>query len=178
MHELGPVSMSEVGATLEYLPEGSKIPSMENNRHTHDELQTIAGTLIELPDDELLGKSVWRNPFISAQSGRANIIDTNGKASGRQNPAQSSILLQLVAEVIAMSWQDRITIDSNMLVGKPVIMGTRISVEFIIDLLARGWTTAQVLREYDHLKPEDIQACLAYARDVLKSEKVYLLPTL
>jgi uncharacterized protein (DUF433 family) len=35
----------------------------------------------------------------------------------------------------------------------------------------------QVLREYDHLKPEDIQACLAYASDVLRSEKVYLLPT-
>jgi uncharacterized protein (DUF433 family) len=75
-----------------------------------------------------------------------------------------------------MSWQDRITIDSNVLVGKPVIKGTRISVEFVVDLLARGWTATQVLAEYDHLKPEDIQACLAYASDVLKSEKVYLLP--
>ena len=76
-----------------------------------------------------------------------------------------------------MSWQDRISIDPNVLVGKPVIKGTRISVEFVIDLLGRGWTTTQVLGEYDHLKPEDIQACLAYASDVLKSEKVYLLPT-
>ena len=76
-----------------------------------------------------------------------------------------------------MIWQDRITIDPNVLVGKPIIKGTRISVEFIIDLLARGWTTPQVLCEYNHLKPEDVQACLAYASDVLKSEKVYLLPT-
>jgi uncharacterized protein (DUF433 family) len=76
-----------------------------------------------------------------------------------------------------MNWQDRITIDPNVLVGKPIIKGTRISVEFIIDLLGRGWTTPQVLSEYDHLKPEDIQACLAYASDVLKSERVYLLPT-
>ncbi|MGA2619155.1 MAG: DUF433 domain-containing protein [Thermoguttaceae bacterium] len=76
-----------------------------------------------------------------------------------------------------MTWQERITVDPSVLVGKPIVMGTRISVEFVIDLLARGWTTAQVLREYDHLKPEDIQACLAYANDVLKSEKVYLLPT-
>jgi uncharacterized protein (DUF433 family) len=76
-----------------------------------------------------------------------------------------------------MTWEERITIDPNVLVGKPIIKGTRISVEFVIDLLARGWTTAQVLTEYDHLKPEDIQACLAYASDVLKSEKVYLLPT-
>ncbi len=42
-----------------------------------------------------------------------------------------------------MSWQDRITIDPAVLVGKPIIKGTRISVEFVIDLLGRGWTTAQ-----------------------------------
>jgi uncharacterized protein (DUF433 family) len=76
-----------------------------------------------------------------------------------------------------MTWQDRITIDPNVLVGKPIVKGTRISVEFVVDLLGRGWTTAEVLNDYDHLKPEDIQACLAYASDVLKSEKVYLLPT-
>jgi uncharacterized protein (DUF433 family) len=63
------------------------------------------------------------------------------------------------------------------LVGKPVIKGTRIAVEFVVDLLGRGWTTEQILREYDHLSPKDIQACLAYASEVLKSECVYLLPT-
>jgi uncharacterized protein (DUF433 family) len=76
-----------------------------------------------------------------------------------------------------MTWQDRITIDPDVLVGKPIIKGTRISVEFVMDALGRGWTPADVLREYDHLTPEDIQACLAYASEVLKSEKVYLLPT-
>jgi uncharacterized protein (DUF433 family) len=76
-----------------------------------------------------------------------------------------------------MIWQDRITIDPDVLVGKPIVKGTRISVEFVIDLLGRGWTTADVLREYDHLNREDVQACLAYASDVLKSEKVYLVPT-
>ena len=75
-----------------------------------------------------------------------------------------------------MNWQERITVDPKMLVGKPVVKGTRISVEFVVDLLGRGWTTEQVLSEYDHLTPEDIQACLAYASDVLKSERVYLLP--
>ena len=76
-----------------------------------------------------------------------------------------------------MTWQERITIDPNVLVGKPIIKGTRMSVEFVIDLLWRGWTTKQVLSEYDHLTPDDIQACLAYASDVLKSEKVYLMPS-
>ena len=76
-----------------------------------------------------------------------------------------------------MDWQDRISVDPKVLVGKPVIKGTRIAVEFVVDLLARGWTTRQILHEYDHLTAEDIQACLAYASDVLKSERVYPLPT-
>lgn len=75
-----------------------------------------------------------------------------------------------------MNWQDRITINPKVLVGKPVVKGTRIAVEFVVDLLARGWTTELILREYDHLTAEDIQACLAYASDVLKSERVYLVP--
>lgn len=75
-----------------------------------------------------------------------------------------------------MEWQSRIVLDPAVLVGKPVIKGTRISVEFVVDLLARGWTVEQVLKEYDHLTLEDIQACLAYASEVLKSERVYLNP--
>ena len=75
-----------------------------------------------------------------------------------------------------MTWQDRIAIDSKVLVGKPVVRNTRIAVEFVIDLLGRGWTIEQVLKEYDHLTAEDIQACLAYASEVLKSERVYLVP--
>jgi uncharacterized protein (DUF433 family) len=75
-----------------------------------------------------------------------------------------------------MQWQDRITVNPKILVGKPVIKGTRIAVEFVVDLLGRGWTVDRILREYDHLTPEDIQACLAYASDVLKSERVYLVP--
>jgi uncharacterized protein (DUF433 family) len=73
-----------------------------------------------------------------------------------------------------MDWQERITIDPEVLVGKPIIKGTRISVEFVLDLLGRGWTIEQILREYDHLTPKDIQASLAYASDMMKSERVYL----
>ena len=76
-----------------------------------------------------------------------------------------------------MNWTERITVDPKILVGKPIVKGTRISVEFVIDLLGRGWTVEQVLKEYDHLTRDDIQACLAYAGDVLKSERIYLLPS-
>lgn len=75
-----------------------------------------------------------------------------------------------------MTWQDRIVIDPAILTGKPTVKGTRIAVEFVIDLLARGWTTDDVIREYDHLGAEDVQACLAYASEMLQSERVYLTP--
>jgi len=73
-----------------------------------------------------------------------------------------------------MDWQDRIILDNEVLAGKPVIKGTRIAVEFVIDLLSRGWTMEQILQEYDHLTAADIRACLAYASEMLKSERVYL----
>ena len=60
-----------------------------------------------------------------------------------------------------MNWQDRIVIDPKVLVGKPVIKATRIAVE----LLAEGWTHEQILKEYDHLTAEDIQAALQYSEN-------------
>lgn len=50
-----------------------------------------------------------------------------------------------------MNWQDRIVVDPEILVGKPVVKGTRLAVEFIIDLLAQGWTEAEILRNYPGL---------------------------
>lgn len=75
-----------------------------------------------------------------------------------------------------MNWQERIVVDPEILVGKPVVRGTRIAVEFVIDLLASGWTMEEILDEYDHLTRDDIQACLAYAGEILQSERVYILP--
>ena len=68
---------------------------------------------------------------------------------------------------------DRIIVDSSILAGKPDVRGSRLSVEFIIGLMADGWSETDILRNYPGLMREDIAACLAYARDVLKSEKVY-----
>ena len=74
-----------------------------------------------------------------------------------------------------MSWQERIVINPEILVGKPTIKGTRLAVEFIIDLLAEGWNEAEILENYPGLTTEDIQACLSYASVMLKNEKVYPL---
>jgi len=75
-----------------------------------------------------------------------------------------------------MEWNDRIIMDPGVLTGKPIIKGTRISVELVIELLARGWSHEQVIEQYDHVTREDIQACLAYASAMLKSEKVFPIP--
>jgi uncharacterized protein (DUF433 family) len=73
-------------------------------------------------------------------------------------------------------WRNRITIDPNILVGKPIIKGTRLAVEFILELLANGWTIENILKNYPQLKREDVIAALKYAIEVLKEEKVYPLP--
>ena len=72
---------------------------------------------------------------------------------------------------------DRITIDPKILAGKPVVRGTRISVEMVVELLAAGWSHAQILASYPHISEEDIRACLAYAGELLREEKVYPLKT-
>ena len=75
-----------------------------------------------------------------------------------------------------MDWHKRISVDPKILVGKPVIKGTRLAVDFIVGLLAQGWSEKEVLDNYPGLTREDILACLAYAEDRLRSEKVYPLP--
>ncbi|MBI2739542.1 MAG: DUF433 domain-containing protein [Rhodospirillales bacterium] len=64
--------------------------------------------------------------------------------------------------------QDRIVLDPAILAGKPVIRGTRLSVEFVIGLLADGWTEQEIFGNYPGISADDIRACLAYARDMLK----------
>ena len=72
-----------------------------------------------------------------------------------------------------MDWRSRIVADPNVLVGKPVIKGTRISVELVMDLLAAGYTPDQIRQQYDHVSLDDIHACLAYAREVVRSERMF-----
>jgi uncharacterized protein (DUF433 family) len=72
----------------------------------------------------------------------------------------------------AMTEHPRISLAPDVLAGKPVIRGTRLSVEFVIGLMAEGWNEADILANY-HVTHDDIIACLAYARDTLSAEKVY-----
>jgi uncharacterized protein (DUF433 family) len=63
---------------------------------------------------------------------------------------------------------DRIVVDPAVLCGKPVIRGTRLAVEFIVGLLAQGWSVEQVVDNYPGVTREDVQACLEYAHELLE----------
>lgn len=85
-------------------------------------------------------------------------------------------LIKGVTAAMDEDWRNRIAVDPNVLAGKPVIKGTRIAVEFILELLANGWTINEILKNYPQLKKEDITAALKYAIEVLKEERVYSAP--
>lgn len=67
----------------------------------------------------------------------------------------------------------RIVLDPEVMLGKPVVRGTRITVEHVVGLMAEGWTETQLLENHPQLTRADIQACLAYARDLVASERVF-----
>jgi uncharacterized protein (DUF433 family) len=71
---------------------------------------------------------------------------------------------------------DRIEANPDVLVGKPVIRGTRISVEFVLGLLTGGWSFEDIRSEYPGLTDEDIRACIGYALERVEDEKVYVGP--
>jgi uncharacterized protein (DUF433 family) len=71
-----------------------------------------------------------------------------------------------------MNHQDRIVVDPDVLAGKPVVKGTRLSVDFLLGLLAQGWAEPEILRNYPGLEREDLRACWAYAAEALSQERV------
>jgi len=68
-----------------------------------------------------------------------------------------------------MQLLNRIVSDPNVMVGKPVIKGTRLTVEYILNLLAHGETMTEILEEYDGLAQEDIRACLLFSSKSMAS---------
>lgn len=72
-----------------------------------------------------------------------------------------------------MNWQEYISSNENVLLGKPTITGTRLSVEHIIGLLAQGWSEQQILDNYPRLTPESLQAVFAFIQDCIKDGLLY-----
>jgi uncharacterized protein (DUF433 family) len=90
---------------------------------------------------------------------------------GCGKPLEDSLQLR---QVHAMNWQEYITADPAVLVGKPVIRGTRLAVEFILGLIAQGWPEDEIIRNY-HLSREQVRACVLCAQQRLNEEKVFAI---
>jgi uncharacterized protein (DUF433 family) len=75
-----------------------------------------------------------------------------------------------------MNWRNHIETNDNVLLGKPVVKGTRISIEHIIKLFASGWTEDQVLENYPRLSKESLQAVFAYIQDIMQDGLIFEKP--
>jgi uncharacterized protein (DUF433 family) len=75
-----------------------------------------------------------------------------------------------------MDWQARTVSDPQVMVGKPVVKGTRLTVEHLMDQLANGWSEADLLTSYPVLTKEDLMACYAFVAETLKDVRVYPIP--
>jgi uncharacterized protein (DUF433 family) len=73
-----------------------------------------------------------------------------------------------------MDWRDRIVSDPEILLGKPVVKGTRLTVELILGWLAQGWTQEMLIEAYPQLSRDDVLAALAYAAEMLRDEYLTL----
>jgi uncharacterized protein (DUF433 family) len=71
------------------------------------------------------------------------------------------------------TWRDHIALDPAILVGKPVIKGTRLAVEQVLEHLAAGWTVEEIVDSYPGVSPEAVRACLAYAKEAVGHERAF-----
>jgi uncharacterized protein (DUF433 family) len=76
-------------------------------------------------------------------------------------------------QISRYNWKTFIHTDSQILLGKPVVRGTRLSVEFLLGLFAVGWTEQQILENYPTLNTESLQAVFAFAAECLKEDVYY-----
>ena len=75
-----------------------------------------------------------------------------------------------------MDWKKYIHSDPEILLGKPVVKGTRLAVDFIIGLFAAGWSEKQVLENYPSLTPDALRAVFAFAAECMRDEKLFIVP--
>ena len=78
-------------------------------------------------------------------------------------------IIEKVKKLKVQKLLERITLDPNVMTGKPVIRGTRLTVQYVLGLLAHGASVEEILAEYKGLTREDIQACLLFATESLEN---------
>ena len=83
--------------------------------------------------------------------------------------------MQIEAITMRVNWKRHIETNPAIMLGKPVIKGTRVTVELVLEKLAEGETIEAVLESHPHLTRKSVQACLSYASDIIKNETSYSL---
>jgi uncharacterized protein (DUF433 family) len=121
-----------------------------------------AATGVETKTGYLAGKAATRSAEYRTCTSRRQLLP--------QSPAWPFAapwftISAVPARTITMDHRERIVIDPEILLGKPVVRGTRLSVDFLLGLLAQGWTESEILRNYPGLQREDLLACWAYASE-------------
>jgi uncharacterized protein (DUF433 family) len=81
-----------------------------------------------------------------------------------------------MAEERPIDWEDYIVADPEVMVGKAVVKGTRIAAEFVLQLLAAGWTEAMVLESYPSITPDAMRAIYAFAAQVVGEQRFFGVP--
>lgn len=77
----------------------------------------------------------------------------------------------------AFNWRDYIHADPAVMVGKPVIRGTRLTVEFVLHLFAAGWSRDEIFENYPRLTEDSVRAVFAFAAESMLEESMYPLPS-
>ena len=72
-----------------------------------------------------------------------------------------------------VDWKKYIHSNPDILVGKPVVKGTRLSVEFLLGLMAQGWSEKQILKNYPNLSVDKLQAVFAFATECMREESLF-----
>ena len=75
-----------------------------------------------------------------------------------------------------VNWRDHIVCDPAVLGGKPILKGTRLAVEFVLEILAAGWNETAIRENYPNLTEDRVRAVLAYAAETFREERFHLLP--
>lgn len=70
-----------------------------------------------------------------------------------------------------LDWRDYVTVNPDILVGKPIIKGTRISVDLLLDRLADGWSYSDILAAYPHLSHDQVRAAMLFVSELFKEER-------
>lgn len=115
---------------------------------------------------------------LSQKRSKELLIQAHSQAGARErgrNEKYKNIIQRDGGRMSDIDWRRHIHSDPEILLGKPVVKGTRLSVEFILGLFAEGWTEQQILENYPTLTRERLRAVFSFTKDCMREESLYAI---